>query len=177
MTVRKAAQCGIICNCGVPKVSNVKMTICLMLSCSYCENPAPARFAIRNLAKSGSGQIWNWIWKNKSGTDPFIISYHIISYLFCHIKLVAHATITQQSLTVTGNQKQIVNHSWQPIISNITYSLCPSMLWCCLLGGRKGIRPVKNWVAGCWRSYLSGARCRFAYGPADANANHYLLLQ
>ena len=36
------------------------------------------------------------------------------------------------------------------------------------LRGRKGIRPVKNWVVGCWCSYLSGARCRLAYGPADA---------
>ena len=26
------------------------------------------------------------------------------------------------------------------------------------LGGRKGIRPVKNWVVGCWRGYLSGDR-------------------
>ena len=32
-----------------------------------------------------------------------------------------------------------------------------------LVGGRKGIRPVKNWVVGCWRGYLSGARCRLAY--------------
>ena len=23
--------------------------------------------------------------------------------------------------------------------------------------------PVKNWVVGCWRGYLSGVRCRFAY--------------
>jgi len=29
---------------------------------------------------------------------------------------------------------------------------------------------------GCWRSYLSGARCRLAYGPADATATHCLLL-
>jgi len=34
------------------------------------------------------------------------------------------------------------------------------------LGGRKGIRPVKNLVVGCWHGYLSGARCRLAYGPA-----------
>ena len=43
--------------------------------------------------------------------------------------------------------------------------------------GRKGIRPVKNRVVGCWRGYLSGARCRLAYGPADATATHCLLLQ
>ena len=45
------------------------------------------------------------------------------------------------------------------------------MLWRCWLGGRKGIRPVKNWVVMYWRGYLSGARCkRFAYDPADATA-------
>jgi len=26
-------------------------------------------------------------------------------------------------------------------------------------------------VVGCWRGYLSGAMCRFAYGPADATAS------
>ena len=29
-------------------------------------------------------------------------------------------------------------------------------------------------VVGCWRGYLSGAMCRFAYGPADATATHSL---
>jgi len=47
----------------------------------------------------------------------------------------------------------------------------------CWLGDRKGIRPVKNWVVGCLCGCLSGARCSFAYGPADATATHYLLLQ
>jgi len=51
----------------------------------------------------------------------------------------------------------------------------PSVLWRCWLDGRKGIQPVKNWVVGCWRGYLSGARCRLAYGPADATATHCLL--
>jgi len=53
----------------------------------------------------------------------------------------------------------------------------PSVLWRCWLGGRKGIQPVKNWVVGCWRGYLSAARCVLAYGPADATATHCLLLQ
>ena len=34
------------------------------------------------------------------------------------------------------------------------------MLWHCWLGGRKGIRSVKNWVVGCWHGYLSEATCR-----------------
>jgi len=29
-----------------------------------------------------------------------------------------------------------------------------SVLWCCRLGGRKGMRPVNNWVVGCWCGYL-----------------------
>ena len=57
------------------------------------------------------------------------------------------------------------------------YIFLPSVLWRCWLGGRKGIRPVKNWVVRCWCGYLSGARCRLAYGPADAAATHCLLLQ
>ena len=43
------------------------------------------------------------------------------------------------------------------------------------LGGRKGIRRVKTWVVGCWRGYLSGARCRLAHGPAGATATQLSL--
>jgi len=47
-----------------------------------------------------------------------------------------------------------------------------------LLVGRQEEHPAcKNWVVGCWHGYLSGARCRLAYGPADATATHCLLLQ
>ena len=45
-----------------------------------------------------------------------------------------------------------------------------------MLGVRKGIRPVKNLSCG-MLAWLSGMRCRLAYGPADATATHYLLLQ
>ena len=47
-----------------------------------------------------------------------------------------------------------------------------------LLVGRQEGHPVcKNWVVGYWHGYLSGARCRLAYGPADATATHCLLFQ
>jgi len=32
-----------------------------------------------------------------------------------------------------------------------------------LLGGRKGIQPLKNRVVGCWCGCLSGVRCRQLY--------------
>jgi len=31
---------------------------------------------------------------------------------------------------------------------------CHSVLWRCWLGSRKGIRPVKNWMMGCWHGCL-----------------------
>ena len=47
-----------------------------------------------------------------------------------------------------------------------------------LLGGRQEGHPAcKKTVVRCWRGYLSGVRCRLAYGPADGTATHYLLLQ
>ena len=51
-------------------------------------------------------------------------------------------------------------------------NLVPSVLCRCWLGGKKGIRPVKNRVVGHWCGYLSGARCRLAYGPADVTGTH-----
>jgi len=51
------------------------------------------------------------------------------------------------------------------------------MLWRCWLGGRKGIWPVKHWVVGCWHGYLSGARCRLAYGLADATVSCFSKIQ
>ena len=44
--------------------------------------------------------------------------------------------------------------------SLVLVPIVPSVLWHCWLSGRKGNRPVKNWVVGCWRGYLSGAICR-----------------
>ena len=63
------------------------------------------------------------------------------------------------------------------ILLPVTVLVIPSVLLRCWLGDREGIRPVKNWVVGCWRGYLPGARCRLAYRPADATATHCLLLQ
>jgi len=46
-----------------------------------------------------------------------------------------------------------------------------------LVGRQEGHLACKNWVVGCWCSYLSAARCRLAYGPSDASATRCLLLQ
>jgi len=53
----------------------------------------------------------------------------------------------------------------------------PSVLWRYWLGWKEGHPACKNWMVGCLHGYLSRSRCRFAYGPADSSATHYLLLQ
>ena len=72
---------------------------------------------------------------------------------------------------------QWLNHTTTTGFTAIIQVNLPSVLWHCSLGGRKGIRPVRKLSGGCWRGYLSGARCRLAYGPADATATHCLLFQ
>jgi len=62
-------------------------------------------------------------------------------------------------------------HKCTYFISCCSWVVFPSVLWQCWLGIRKSIQPVKCWVIGCWRGYLSGARCKwFAYSLADATA-------
>jgi len=46
-----------------------------------------------------------------------------------------------------------------------------------LVGRQEGHPACKNWVVGCWCGYLSGARCRFACGPADPTVTDCLLFQ
>jgi len=46
-----------------------------------------------------------------------------------------------------------------------------------LIGRQEGHPACKNLSGGVWRGYLFGARCKHAYGPADATATHYLMLQ
>jgi len=46
-----------------------------------------------------------------------------------------------------------------------------------LVGRQEVHSACKNGVVDCWHDYLSEARCRLAYGPADTTATHCLLLQ
>ena len=57
--------------------------------------------------------------------------------------------------------------------------VCVGVCALTLLVGRQEGHPDcnKQGVVEYWRGYLSGARCRLAYGPADATASHCLLLQ
>ena len=46
-----------------------------------------------------------------------------------------------------------------------------------LVGQQEGHPACKKLSGGYWCGYLSEARCRLAYGPADVTATYCLLLQ
>ena len=50
----------------------------------------------------------------------------------------------------TGNKLRHRVHKQRPQLIFV-HNEAFSAIWRCWLGGRKGIRPVKNWVVGCWR--------------------------
>ena len=78
-------------------------------------------------------------------------------------------TTTEQSLT-SGTRFTKYLTIYRTILHNFSALTL-------LVGWQEGHPACKNWVVGCWRGCLSGARCRLAYGPADATATHCLLLQ
>ena len=63
---------------------------------------------------------------------------------------------------------------------NFAFSWCSKHAFSALMllvGRQEGHPACKKRVVGCWRGCLSEARCRLAYGPADATVTHCLLLQ
>jgi len=73
-------------------------------------------------------------------------------------------TTVKRQMVMTMIHHKNSQQQQQPAFTAIIQVSLPSVLWRCWLGSRKGIRPIKNWVVGCWHGYLSGARCRLAYG-------------
>ena len=61
--------------------------------------------------------------------------------------------------------------------SDVCSEVCAFSALTLLVGRQEGHPACKKLSGGCWRGYLSGARSRLAYSPADATATHCLLLQ
>jgi len=154
---------------------------CLTSSCEQnytCIKLALSLLSGRNLKYSIFFREWNLT----SLTDSTVLP---VMYTVMHVLSMEWQRICVHDTVQTGTLCDPIWHAsslavWQVRLRSAIsiYFTLPSLLWCCWLGsGKKGICPVKNWVVGCWHGYLSGARCRLAYGPADAAANHCLLLQ
>ena len=150
-----------------------------------------------SIFKDFSSMLWNHLpeavggrWRNVDSqsaddTAQFDVQYKpsVGHFLHCtpDVPVVRCLLEVARLRDLVNKLQQLLTHRYRPTTQRQLYRHClsqlPSVLWRCLLGGRKGIRPVKNWAVGCWHGYLSGARCRLAYGPADATASHCLMLQ
>ena len=113
----------------------------------------------------------------KSSTDTPVTSAVWVSWVFVVVCGARSVHMLQYAVCLFHSPATLCCCRFSAVCPVCLQCFVPLVLWRCLLGGRKGVRPVKNWVARCWRGYLSGARCRLAYGPADSTATHWLLLQ
>jgi len=80
---------------------------------------------------------------------------HTLTHNFWHF-LLSIIFINETNLNISINKL-------------IAFSALTQLVW-----WQEGHPTCKKWVVGCWRVYLSGARCRLAYSPADATATHSL---
>ena len=53
-----------------------------------------------------------------------------------------------------------------PVFCRFFSTFLHSVPWLCWLGSRKGIRPVKNWVVGCWHGYLVWSEVQTCIWPS-----------
>jgi len=133
-------------------------------------------FEIKLTADSriGSARVWNVV---------TVEWHHVTEHVGMSAAIWKCLTTNQQySLIDSMSIKQKRLHWCQlskcKCCSTFTHHLNENFSALSLLIGRQEGHPAcKNWVVGCWRGCLSGARCRLACGPAYATATHCLLLQ
>jgi len=104
------------------------------------------------------------LWSRWSESKHFIMCLQPLTYISSWLW---QQPIVQYKHTTIIRQTWLVLHKYISLAAS-----CSAFSALTLLVGRQ--RPVINWVVGYWQS---GARCRLAYGPADATATHSLLLQ
>jgi len=89
--------------------------------------------------------------------------HHPLNSIYMNVYNKMYTNILMSPFKFYSRSKIISLPVWR-IISLISHNrnncqtgycyILPSVLWRCWLGGRKGIRPVKKWVMGCWRGCL-----------------------
>ena len=130
------------------------------------------------LSENRKGQVNLWFWS--------VLVVHFYVYLVVE-KLIYQYLTRGHAVGWKDSTEQIL--PWRLSLPNQIHKMCfqffcillsvllfnylfqscwslPSVLWRCWLGGRKGIRPVKNWVVGCWCGYLSGVRAQTCIWPS-----------
>ena len=82
-----------------------------------------------------------------------------------------------ESSTLTTRLRSLPIPPWLPLPFYTLCILCIQVVafsaLTLLVGRQEGHPACKNGVVRCWHGYLSGTRCRLAYGSADATASRF----
>ena len=98
----------------------------------------------------------NWMWLPVLSRKLAITGSYFCTR--CHL-----STFVAKIKTLLSGVNMLIKHfandvterlNINKVVKSINFSFLASVRWRCWLGGRKGIRPVKNWVVGCWRGCL-----------------------
>ena len=87
---------------------------------------------------------------------------------------------TKSALSLTNIQAQFISRlafMWNQKFRAMIWHEFAFIPWTLLAGRQEGHPACKKLSGGVLVWFLPGARCRLAYGPADATATHCLLLQ
>jgi len=113
-----------------------------------------------------------------------ISPFHSCSYVFLlfsgrqHLRCDGSKGEYYQNCSMLYCAWQLCTTVCTPVWAVVKLITCAFSALMLLVGRQEGHPACKNFrMVGCWHGYLSGVRCRLAYGPADANATHCLLLQ
>jgi len=132
--------------------------------CGNCVHSNPLLPSFCTMHNMHSNNLTTDVYSNVN-----VCHYHIIHnlhtlhlYVTCiHTKLLQSpfnllkvmSSSLEQHLLPVWRIISLISHNRNNCQTGYCYIL-PSVLWRCWLGGRKGIRPVKKWVMGCWRGCL-----------------------
>ena len=83
-------------------------------------------------------------------------------------------SISQKKTTLTCH---IITDAHQPIFIILVRNASAFSALTLLVGWQKGHPPCKKRDVGYWHGYQYGARCRLAYGPADATVSCFSKIQ
>ena len=99
-------------------------------------------------------------WQGSHGSAVSVLG--TLLQLYC---IFSAESFDKRMLKIGYHFGEVTDKNSGAFLTHISSGLClvcmPSVLlsWSCV---RKSIRPVENWVARCWRGYLSAARCRWS---------------
>ena len=103
-------------------------------------------------------KMFSQIFQKSSGAicQPLMFTIHVMTKM-----CTSHINYSVMSLCVNHWMANVCQQYDLEFKWNISESISAALML--LVGRQEGHPACKTWVVGCWRGYLPGARCGFAY--------------